>query len=42
MRRRTGLNLARKQAERRGLTYRTSIESLLHETLAEGEEREAG
>ena len=36
------LNLARKQAERKGLPYQTYIRSLLHETLAAREKRRAG
>ncbi|HBY62743.1 MAG TPA: hypothetical protein DEH78_23210 [Solibacterales bacterium] len=36
------LALARKQAERKGLSYQTYIKSLLHETLAERERRKAG
>ncbi|HXE10618.1 MAG TPA: CopG family antitoxin [Bryobacteraceae bacterium] len=33
----TDVELARKQAERRGLPYQTYIKSLLHETLTERE-----
>jgi predicted DNA binding CopG/RHH family protein len=36
------LALARKQAERKGLPYQTYIKSLLHETLAAREKRNAG
>ena len=36
------LALARKQAERKGLPYRTYIKSLLHETLTEREKRKVG
>jgi predicted DNA binding CopG/RHH family protein len=36
------LALARKQAERKGLPYRTYIKSLLRETLTEREKRKAG
>ena len=36
------LALARKQAERKGLPYQTYIKSLLHETLAEREQRKVG
>ena len=35
------LALARKQAEREGLPYQTYIKSLLHQTLAKREKREA-
>jgi len=35
------LNLARKQAEQRGLPYQTYIKSLLHETLLKREKRRA-
>ncbi len=35
------LDLARKQAERKGLPYQTYIKSLLHETLVDRERREA-
>ena len=36
------LALARKQAAKKGLPYQTYIKSLLHETLAEREERKSG
>jgi len=36
------LALARKQAEQKGLPYQTYIKSLLHEALAERENRKAG
>jgi predicted DNA binding CopG/RHH family protein len=36
------LDLARKQAEEKGLPYQTYIKSLLHETLIERERRSAG
>jgi predicted DNA binding CopG/RHH family protein len=36
------LDLARKQAEEKGLPYQTYIKSVLHETLAEREKRKAG
>jgi hypothetical protein len=36
---RADLDLARKQAEEKGLPYQTYIKSLLHETLAERERR---
>ncbi len=36
------LAMARKQAEQKGLPYRTYIKSLLHETLVERERRKAG
>jgi predicted DNA binding CopG/RHH family protein len=35
------LELARKQAERKGLPYQTYIKSLLHETLTQREKRKA-
>jgi predicted DNA binding CopG/RHH family protein len=35
------LALARKQAEQKGLPYQTYIKSLLHETLAQREKRQA-
>src|SRR2546423_5395095 len=35
------LDLARRQAEKKGLPYQTYIKSLLHETLAERERRNA-
>jgi predicted DNA binding CopG/RHH family protein len=35
------LDLARKQAERKGLPYQTYIKSLLHETLVDRERRNA-
>ena len=36
------LAMARRQAEQKGLPYQTYIKSLLHETLAEREKRQAG
>jgi predicted DNA binding CopG/RHH family protein len=36
------LDLARKQAEQKGLPYQTYIKSLLHETLIERERRKVG
>ena len=36
------LDLARRQAEKKGLPYQTYIKSLLHETLAQREKRKAG
>ena len=38
----TDLDLARKQAEQKGLPYQTYIKSLLHETLIEREKRKVG